>query len=134
MGNLLENALVYTDSPGCIQIDLGISQKQVFLGISDTALDPSFEQLFEPLFRAEASRNRHSGGAGLGPAVCCNIVEAHGGPISAMPSKSNGLCVTITLAAAISECELHRRALSQRQNYRYPGEKLVQKTAFGTGG
>ncbi|MDB4261251.1 ATP-binding protein [bacterium] len=103
LGNLLENALAYTDSPGRISVDLVVADTEVSLSISDTAPGPSQEQckqLFEPLFRVEASRSRHSGGAGLGLAICRNIVEAHGGSISARPSSDHGLCVTITLPVA----------------------------------
>ncbi len=100
MANLLENALAYTDSPGRITIEMGVNNASVTIRFSDTAPGPDdaqCQQLFDPLYRAEASRNRRSGGAGLGLAICRNIVEAHGGTICATPSSGKGLCVTITL-------------------------------------
>jgi len=45
----------------------------------------------------ENSRNRNSGGSGLGLAICRNIVEAHGGKISAKPGPDGGLIITATL-------------------------------------
>ncbi|HEI6912518.1 TPA: two-component system sensor histidine kinase BaeA, partial [Yersinia enterocolitica] len=50
---------------------------------------------FERFYRTESSRNRASGGSGLGLAICHNIVEAHGGKISAEHSPMGGLRITV---------------------------------------
>ena len=55
------------------------------------------DRLFERLFRVENSRSRTSGGAGLGLAICRNIVEAHGGTIAAEPSPFGGVSIRVTL-------------------------------------
>ena len=55
------------------------------------------EKLFDPLFRKEASRSRRNGGAGLGLAICRNIVTAHGGSIFASPSAMGGLSIHIEI-------------------------------------
>jgi two-component system sensor histidine kinase BaeS len=98
--NLLDNSLRYTDSGGAINIRLGVSGKQAVLTISDTTPGASREEcerLFERLYRVEGSRNRNSGGSGLGLAICLNIVEAHGGQITAVPGPDGGLLTTTTL-------------------------------------
>jgi two-component system sensor histidine kinase BaeS len=98
--NLLDNSLRYTDPGGTIGIRLGVSGKQAVLTISDTAPGASREEcerLFERLYRVEGSRNRNSGGSGLGLAICLNIVEAHGGHITAVPGPDGGLLITTTL-------------------------------------
>ncbi len=51
----------------------------------------------EPFVRAETSRNRETGGSGLGLAVVKSLVEAHGGTILLENRSSQGLRVTITL-------------------------------------
>ena len=82
------------------QLQLGKEKQMAKLTISDTAPGASTEEcehLFERLYRMEGSRNRNSGGSGLGLAICRNIVEAHGGQISAEPGPDGGLLITTTL-------------------------------------
>ena len=56
-------------------------------------------RLFERFFRAEASRSRKSGGAGLGLSICERIVQAHEGRIEARPSPLGGLWLRVELPA-----------------------------------
>jgi len=98
--NLLDNAVRYTDAGGRISVQLGKEKQLAKLTISDTAPGASTEEcehLFERLYRMEGSRNRNSGGSGLGLTICRNIVEAHGGQISAQPGPDGGLLITTTL-------------------------------------
>ena len=98
--NLLDNAIRYTDSGGKISVVLKKHKQQAQLTISDSAPGASkdeCEHLFDRLYRLEGSRNRNSGGSGLGLSICRNIVEAHGGQITAQPSPDGGLLITTTL-------------------------------------
>jgi two-component system sensor histidine kinase BaeS len=54
-------------------------------------------QLFDRFFRVDGSRNRDTGGSGLGLAICSNIVQAHGGEITANPSSLGGVGIAIQL-------------------------------------
>ena len=98
--NLLDNAVRYTDPGGRISVELKKDRLEALLTISDSAPGASSEEcgrLFERLYRLEGSRNRNSGGSGLGLAICRNIVEAHGGTISAQPGPDGGLLITARL-------------------------------------
>ncbi len=98
--NLLDNALKYTDAGGRLTVTLQRSDNLVVVDFKDSAPDvPPSElgRLFERLYRVESSRNRSTGGAGLGLAICRNIVEAHGGNISAKPSPLGGLWIRTEL-------------------------------------
>jgi two-component system sensor histidine kinase BaeS len=102
--NVLENSLKYTDMGGCFVIDLTFTEGNVTIEFQDSTpgVPPEeLDRLFERLYRVEGSRNRISGGAGLGLAICKNIVEAHGGTISAHPSSLGGLLIRITLPVTV---------------------------------
>ena len=58
--------------------------------------EEKMEQVFEPFFRLEASRNRDTGGIGLGMAIARNIVRNHGGEIY-LENSDEGLKVTLEL-------------------------------------
>jgi len=101
--NLLQNSLRYTDAGGRLEIVVGRAGGMLTLDFNDTAPavpDEALTQLFERFYRVEASRSRALGGAGLGLAICRNIVEAHGGRIEARPSPLGGLCIHVELPLA----------------------------------
>ncbi|VTU33179.1 ATP-binding protein [Variovorax sp. PBL-E5] len=103
-GNLLENTLSYTDAGGCLRIDASVAEtadgRRLVLHFDDSAPCPApqdMPRLFDRLFRAEASRDRASGGSGLGLSICRTIVEVHGGSIQASASPLGGLRITLVL-------------------------------------
>jgi two-component system OmpR family sensor kinase len=64
-------------------------------------LDPEqASQVFERFYRADPSRSRAHGGAGLGLAIVEAIVTAHGGQVSAGAAPGGGAVFTIRLPAA----------------------------------
>lgn len=104
MQNLLNNCLTYTDRGQPVEIRLSGGRDQRLIRIDDGLPglpDAALPLLFERLYRVEASRNRSTGGAGLGLAIARNIVEAHGGSISAEHSPLGGLGIRIRLPRRI---------------------------------
>lgn len=98
--NLLKNSLQYTNAPGMTQISLKTENQQAIICIEDTApgvAEEHHEKLFERLYRADSSRHRTTGGAGLGLSICRNIVTAHEGKITTGNSELGGLKITICL-------------------------------------
>ncbi|MFA6283106.1 MAG: ATP-binding protein [Desulfurivibrionaceae bacterium] len=98
--NLLDNSLKYTSTGGELRIGMTCHECTVTIDFHDSApgvAGTDMERLFERLYRVETSRNRMTGGAGLGLAICRNIVEAHQGKISVQSSPLGGLWVQVEL-------------------------------------
>ncbi|ALU91694.1 two-component system sensor histidine kinase [Herbaspirillum rubrisubalbicans M1] len=102
--NLFENSLRYTDTGGRLQVHAQLQQQQwhLFFDDSEPGVPPEvMARLFERFFRVETSRNRASGGAGLGLAICRRIIDAHQGTIGASDSPLGGLRVSVILPARL---------------------------------
>jgi len=101
--NLLENSLRYTDAPGEVRLRWRCDAHRLLLQVDDSppGVDAAqLSQLFEPLFRADAARQRRpgvQGGSGLGLAICQAIVQAHQGSIRAEASPLGGLRIEAIL-------------------------------------
>jgi two-component system sensor histidine kinase BaeS len=98
--NLLTNTLRYTDASGELTIRLSATTNTIQIELNDSSpgvSETDLQQLFDRLFRAEKSRNRADGGAGLGLSLCKNIVQAHDGSITAAQSNLGGLRIVIKL-------------------------------------
>ena len=105
LDNLLQNSLKYTASGGTLSLSLTHTGDNWELLLEDSAPgvpDEALPRLFDHLYRVESSRNRRTGGAGLGLAICQRIVEAHGGTIGAEHSPLGGVRIRITLPGETS--------------------------------
>ena len=103
--NLLNNAIKYGTRARVLVTDgtdVVVRIRDDGPGIPAEALD----QVFEPFFRIEASRNRDTGGAGLGLSIARDIAQAHGGSIVLhnlnRGGEHGGLEVVLTLPRAAS--------------------------------
>ena len=98
--NLLENSLKYTERDGRLSILAERKGKTAEVRFEDSGPgvpEPELGKLFDRLYRVEGSRNRATGGAGLGLAICRNIAEAHNGGITAFSSQMGGLGVKMEI-------------------------------------
>ncbi len=113
INNLLTNAIRYTPESGIIRVNTGISadSKELVIDVVDTGTGISPEDLphvFDRFYRADKSRARVSGGAGLGLAIVYQLVEAHNGKIKVISpvnkeEENGGTLFSITLPLAINE-------------------------------
>ncbi|WP_298036427.1 ATP-binding protein [uncultured Desulfuromonas sp.] len=87
--NLVENALKYTPAGGRVAVSAervsgGI--RVVFANTGEGIAEADLPHVFERFYRADRSRSREAGGAGIGLAIVKELVEAHGGRVGAESS------------------------------------------------
>ncbi len=93
LGNLLENAVRHSSSGGEVNVVAGVSEGRVVVTVADggDGIAPEdIAHVFDRFYRADPSRTRATGGAGLGLTIAKKIVEAHGGEIRAESVKGQG--------------------------------------------
>ncbi len=106
--NLLANALRHTPPGGQVKISASVSPTGpglVQVTVTDTGEGIAPEDLphvFDRFWRADRSRSRDYGGAGLGLTIARQLVEAHGGHIEAASEPGQGSRFTFTLPVARS--------------------------------
>lgn len=97
LSNLVGNAIRYG---GRATIKLDDAASLLTIRVLDDGPgipEDEMEQAFEPFFRGEASRNRETGGTGLGLGIARNIARAHGGELVLRNRSEGGLEATLTL-------------------------------------
>jgi signal transduction histidine kinase len=95
--NLLENAQAYA---GDAQVTLTDEVSKVRITVDDDGPgipEGELERVFAPFYRLERSRNRETGGTGLGLAVARSAIRAHGGDIHLANRPEGGLRATVVL-------------------------------------
>ena len=100
--NLLDNAVRHTPDGGIIHVRWQREGAHCVFCVEDTGpgIAPrDLPHLFSPLYRAEPSRNRQTGGAGLGLSIARRILQVHGGDLTAA-NAAVGARFTGTLPAA----------------------------------
>ncbi|TDT63644.1 sensor histidine kinase [Fonticella tunisiensis] len=82
--NILSNSIKYTDTGGEITITTYENNSKVFIKVKDNGIGIPPEDLphvFERFYRVDKSRQRNTGGSGIGLTITKAIVEAHRGNI-----------------------------------------------------
>jgi signal transduction histidine kinase len=100
--NLLDNAVSHARPDGHVSVRWGRAEGEAFVSVADDGpgIDPEdLPHVFEPLYRADPSRNRQTGGSGLGLAIARRAVAAHGGRLDARNGDGRGAEFTIRLPA-----------------------------------
>lgn len=100
--NLIGNALRYTPA-GSITVQVEPAKDQIWISVIDTGQGIAREDLphvFERFWRADRSRNRTSGGTGIGLAICRRLVELQGGVIEAESELGKGSTFRFSLPIA----------------------------------
>jgi signal transduction histidine kinase len=95
--NLVDNAVKYARAP---ELELRCSEHRFVVMVRDSGpgIPPdAAKKVFTPFYRLERSRNRATGGAGLGLTSAQAVIRGHGGEISLRNRPTGGLEVEVTL-------------------------------------
>ena len=95
--NVIDNAVKYG---GKADVSLRTAPENVMIMVDDEGPgipDEQIKQVSQPFYRLENSRNRETGGMGLGLAIAASIIEAHGGNLLIANRPDKGLRITFVL-------------------------------------
>jgi two-component system OmpR family sensor kinase len=104
--NLIDNASRIVGKGGHVVVELTAEGDRAVLSVIDDGPgipEADLPRLFDRFYRAEPSRTRASGGAGLGLAIVRAIITAHGGRIEAANVPGGGARMTVVLPAIAEE-------------------------------
>jgi signal transduction histidine kinase len=105
LGNILSNAFKFTPRDGTVDLAVTESSGQITIAVHDTGVGIEPDQLpriFDKFFQADNQAKAAAKGTGLGLAIAREIVEAHGGTISAESDLGKGTTFTIKLPVRIA--------------------------------
>lgn len=109
--NVVRNALAYAGEAGPIDVEIADDAGDVAITVRDRGpgvLPEALPRIFEPLYRADESRD-HGGapaggtGQGIGLAITASVMELHGGDASAVNRAGGGLEVILRLPTGAGE-------------------------------
>lgn len=107
LDNLMNNAIRHSPEHGDITVSCEIEKDHCCIGIWDQGegvRDDSLEEIFEPFVRLDSSRNRQTGGFGLGLSLVKRIAELHEGSVIAC-NHANGFAVKLIMPLEIITVE-----------------------------
>ncbi len=100
IGNLLSNALKFTEAGGTTQVSTAKNSKRATVSVSDSGCGIPPEDLdfiFERFYRVDKSRTRSTGGYGIGLTIANELVKAHQGVIEVKSALKKGTTFTVSL-------------------------------------
>lgn len=100
LGNLLSNAFKFTRRGGTIRLDANRNGAGIFVEVADSGVGIPADKLphiFEKFYQVDNDAQPRSVGSGLGLAIAREIVEAHGGTISAASEVGTGTTFTVVI-------------------------------------
>lgn len=117
--NLVGNAIRHTPRDGYVHLAARAINDHVEVIVRDTGEgipQADLPRIFEQFYRAEKSRSRATGGAGLGLAIAKSFVEAHGGQIHVVSQPGQGTQFSFTLPRSFGRTHVNGHPLRMRMS------------------
>ena len=115
--NLIENASKYTPEGGTVSIKLEQRNEEIVLEVINefpTEIKIATQNIFQPFYRDDTSRNSKTGGNGLGLAICKAITVANGWEVNLIQSEGK-IAATVNFGLVESKREPKKRKKSTAQ-------------------
>jgi two-component system, OmpR family, sensor histidine kinase SenX3 len=109
LGNLVENAVAYSDVGKQVVVALSGDSDRVEISVADHGIGiaaDEVDRVFERFYRSDRARSRETGGTGLGLAIVKHIATNHGGRVEVASTLGGGSTFTLRLPARPPEDEL----------------------------
>ena len=100
LGNLVENAVKYSDDNGRVDITIRGESDRVSVAVADHGPGiphQDLDRIFERFYRVDRARSRDTGGTGLGLAIVRHVASNHGGDVSVSSVEGEGSTFTFTI-------------------------------------
>lgn len=112
VGNLVENAVKYSNQGGVVQVRSRIAESTVEIMVADQGVGipaRDIDRIFERFYRVDKARSRDTGGTGLGLAIVRHVASNHGGEVLVSSEEGEGSTFVLRLPVSLlvpSETEM----------------------------
>ncbi|CAN5401760.1 ATP-binding protein [soil metagenome] len=110
VGNLVENAVKYSEPAGQVQIRSRIEGPWVEFMVADQGVGipaRDLDRIFERFYRVDKARSRGTGGSGLGLAIVRHVATNHGGEVLVSSLEGEGSTFVLRIPHGVSEPDEH---------------------------
>ncbi len=100
LGNLVENAVKYSEPGGHVQIRTRVADGDVEFAVIDHGIgipQRDLDRIFERFYRVDRARSRVTGGTGLGLSIVRHVASSHGGSVAVQSTEGEGSVFTLRL-------------------------------------
>ena len=109
MNNIVSNSVKYAHvSPLEITMKVEDAGSEIRVSLADNGVGiapKDLPHIFDRVYRADSSRNRSTGGSGIGLSIVKSIIEEHGGSVEASSEKDKGTVISFLLKKAKEESQ-----------------------------
>lgn len=102
IGNLVENAVKYSDDHGVVQVRTRVDDRYVEIMVTDQGVgipERDLGRIFERFYRVDRARSRETGGTGLGLSIVRHVASNHGGDVLVSSQEGEGSTFVLRLPA-----------------------------------